>query len=361
MKPFFPRVNYGINSALGFYKIDCIVDFFDLWSGKQDWWSIYATDAIKDAERAFNAMADEISQTIHTCNENTQVELFEWLKDWMGDYRIASVAEELIIEEVALENAKRMKQFNEKVAEEQAKFHESPKRKLKHKEEYIDEQIPLLYSSIEPWMYRMIYPNSEKKINYNFYCVKEEPGLLPESLLPKYFVLVDDIIRKFRNAAAPYIKRYDAGSIVPSHHLRLESIVIERKALPVGETKTAEVITERKTRRSRKKKTPATANRSQTFDKLLSKQNGDFILQMLEDLSITVNGAADLSERKKGAILGVTEALKEKNILPLRPVQELYCMIGQKINLTITKLNSSDIADEYKKKAIQYIAEHRPL
>jgi len=65
-----------------------------------------------------------------------------------------------------------------------------------------------------------------------------------------------------------------------------------------------------------KKEVAISNNTQRTFDNTLSKENAEFLLKMLEDMSITIGGKSILSERKKGAVRGVVEATREKNILP---------------------------------------------
>jgi hypothetical protein len=80
---------------------------------------------------------------------------------------------------------------------------------------------------------------------------------------------------------------------------------------------------------------------------------------MLEDLSITLNGKSIISEKKKGAIRGIVEALRENNILPNRSIDFLCKIVGQKIDLVIkSKLDFSDTSENYKKEANQYITKN---
>lgn len=97
----------------------------------------------------------------------------------------------------------------------------------------------------------------------------------------------------------------------------------------------------------------------QSFDNLLTKQKAAFILQMLEDLSITLNGKSVLSQRRKGALRGIVEAAIEKNILPQLSIEVLCKLIADKIGLELkAKLDFSDISEKQKKAALSYIKEH---
>jgi hypothetical protein len=94
----------------------------------------------------------------------------------------------------------------------------------------------------------------------------------------------------------------------------------------------------------------------ETFENITNEINQTFILKMMEDLCITLNGKSIISERKKGAIRGIVEALKQNNILPNRSIDILSKIIGKKIDLVInSKLDFSDTSENYKKEANKYI------
>lgn len=97
----------------------------------------------------------------------------------------------------------------------------------------------------------------------------------------------------------------------------------------------------------------------ETFETITNENNQLFISKMLEDLSITLNGKSIISEKKKGAIRGIVEALRENNILPNRSIDFLCKILGQKIDLVIkSKLDFSDTSENYKKEANQYITKN---
>ncbi len=94
-------------------------------------------------------------------------------------------------------------------------------------------------------------------------------------------------------------------------------------------------------------------------DELLSlttEEKTKYIYSMLEDLSITNEGQSILSMRKKGAIRGVTEALRECSILPNVSLDKLYKTLGKEIGLKIkSKLDVSNVSEEFRKKTMKYI------
>lgn len=99
----------------------------------------------------------------------------------------------------------------------------------------------------------------------------------------------------------------------------------------------------------------------ETFESLISPDYQEYILTLLEALSITIDGVSVLSERKKSALRGIIEALKEKGLVPEIGLDKLCKIIGNKIQLEInSKLDFSTTSQEYEKKAKQYIKDNPP-
>lgn len=95
-----------------------------------------------------------------------------------------------------------------------------------------------------------------------------------------------------------------------------------------------------------------------TFEKTILPAKQKYILQMLEDLSLTNNGKSIISERKKSALRGVAEALIEKNILSLS-LERSYRLIAEKIGLPLSsKLDYTNTSIDFKKKADRYIKDN---
>jgi len=98
-------------------------------------------------------------------------------------------------------------------------------------------------------------------------------------------------------------------------------------------------------------------NISKELEGCTTEGNLTFILKMLDELSITVQGKSILGQRKKGAIRGIAEALIDSNILPQISLEITCKMIANKIGLELkSKLDYSKISDEFKKKAKHYIS-----
>lgn len=97
------------------------------------------------------------------------------------------------------------------------------------------------------------------------------------------------------------------------------------------------------------------------FNSLIPQTNKqDYIVRLLEDLSITLNGTSILTPRKKGALRGVIEALREKMIIPNIGLSTLCNVFADKINLELkSELDASTTSEKYKKEALQYIKNNR--
>lgn len=103
-------------------------------------------------------------------------------------------------------------------------------------------------------------------------------------------------------------------------------------------------------------------NVKDTFDSILTQPKQDFILKMLEDLSITTDGKPVVGDRNKSALLGIVQALLEKCILPKKGEFVLCKLIGNKIGLELTtKLGQSFTSKEMRKSALIYITSNYKL
>ena len=96
-----------------------------------------------------------------------------------------------------------------------------------------------------------------------------------------------------------------------------------------------------------------------SFKTFVSLEKQSYILKLLEDLSITVEGKSVLSTRKKGALRGVVEALREENILSQIGIDKLCKIIAKEIDLELkSKLDFSDVSQKFQKDAKQYIKDN---
>ncbi len=95
----------------------------------------------------------------------------------------------------------------------------------------------------------------------------------------------------------------------------------------------------------------------QDFNSIIKEgKNRKYVLQLLEDLSITLNGKSTLTDRKKGALRGVIEALRESKIIPNIGLATLCNIVANEIQLKLkSELDASNTSEDYKKDALAYI------
>lgn len=92
---------------------------------------------------------------------------------------------------------------------------------------------------------------------------------------------------------------------------------------------------------------------------IVSEDKLNYIIKLLEDLSITKDGKSMLSPRRKSVIRGVVEGLRECNVLPNQSLNKLCRLIASQIGLDfIKKLDWSKTSDEYHKLTVKYIKDN---
>jgi hypothetical protein len=115
MKPLFIRINSAIRDTLGYYDELTIKHYLSCLAGTQKYEAIckYQYKKFEETMKSFKRMEDEIHQTIYTTSHNTQVYLFENLKEWLQDIRIKALNKPLIIETLNNYNAKANAEFED--------------------------------------------------------------------------------------------------------------------------------------------------------------------------------------------------------------------------------------------------------
>lgn len=225
MQPQFYQIGQAIREMLAYYDIGRIKSDMDYLAGTS---RISSNPPIE--ESWYNLMFElharmeaEINQVIHTCNQNTQVFLFETLKEWLNDYRIKEVNINAIYYEIDTYNERAYADFALSI-EEKVKIFRSTLDFInrKHKEEYEVETTGGLIGLIKGYS----RPFLTKRINYSYYCITENPDLIDESYLPQYVKRVSKLIDNFKSIVSKYVTFYDAAKIVPS-----TTIIIEQKNL----------------------------------------------------------------------------------------------------------------------------------
>lgn len=225
MQPEFYRIGQAIRETLAYYETGRIKADMDYLAGTS---RISSTPPIE--ESWYNLMFElhtrmeaEINQVIHTCNQNTQVYLFETLKEWLTDWRIKSVNVEAFYYEIDTYNEKAYTDFAVSIEEKVKAFRAtSDFLNREHLEEYEAETTGGLMGLIKGYS----RPFKTKRINYSYYCITETPNLIDTTYLRPYIQRVSKLIDNFKSIVNKYVALYDAGKIVPT-----TTVVIEQKAL----------------------------------------------------------------------------------------------------------------------------------
>lgn len=205
MKPIFPRFNMAVRNTLEYYEKEMIEDYMKKLAGEPN--LTYLDRYIEDVYNYHKYMEDEIQQTIHTTNHNTQVELFELLKSWETDWRIRVVNAQLIERQIDEMNEEKYDRFLKRVEDAEDKFFAADPYRMKHKETYqTEEKNPLFFGTTY----------TVTRTNYHYYCIEEKSYQIDTKYLPNYLGIVTPIVENFRNIITKYTQRYDRGLILPN-------------------------------------------------------------------------------------------------------------------------------------------------
>jgi hypothetical protein len=214
MDLIFPFKNIAFNSLLDFVEKGKVKDYY-LYINKLDLNSLFERyveiykDRIPDYE-------NEILQIIETSSQDTIETYFRELisnvlyaKDLIEAENIKRLVKEW--------NDEELKVFEKKVSDKEEKFFQSENRKLKHLETY--EKTLTLYPFFEYSRNNL----DEKAINYNFFCIEDEPDLIDEGQLDKYLEFIRGLYNDFLVIAQRYSVQWHEGKVkskVSTIHLK---------------------------------------------------------------------------------------------------------------------------------------------
>ena len=293
MQPIFWRINTAINLTLEYYEIERIKDWMLRFAKAE---LITTTPHILDEwlnllPVIYKRMEEEINQTIHTTNDNTKIDLFENLKEWLTDYRIEDVNEELIKNKIELYNEKELELFQKEIDKKDEEFKQHPNYKMEHLEEY---EVDTFYSySLIP-TYMDIPTGKKTEIYYKFYSVTEKAQVIDTAYLPNYFVVVKQVLEDFKRIVNKYVTRYNEGKIVS-----ISQIVIEKNNL-LGYNKPK--LLEPKKEKHRKIKVNLTIPQLAYLFKLLHRLNIISVDEFKEIHEFIANNF-EVQSKKKGEII----------------------------------------------------------
>lgn len=217
MKPVFPRINKAISFTLDYFTEGQIIEYMEAYTRKANGLTPTSYKFSHWEELLFNLhnqMEKEILQTVYTCNKNTQVIMFEELREWVNnDWRISKDFNGGYFWKVVTEHNDRVNiELEEKLEMEVSKHQNTNEYKtLSHNEEYEREVFPspLSISNLKSGI-----SYKEKVLFRKYYC-----NSLPANFLDYYQVVeyknhVNKIVGNFRSIIEKHLALFDAGKYV---------------------------------------------------------------------------------------------------------------------------------------------------
>jgi hypothetical protein len=228
-RPVFTRINNAINFTREYFHENKLKEYL-LWfvaKARNPKYSSYLDDWDDFILKLHNYMEDEIIQTVNTCNNNTQVYLFEELRRLINeDWQFSENINENHLENLAYNyNDKLNTELELKVEDAVQIFRSNPIfLSLGQNEEYEEE---VLASPMSLFLGRgHIFPSKRKVINRKYYCIEFDTEFLDYYQLPKYIKLLEGLVSNFRKIVSRHLILYDSGKYVSSR-----DVIIERKQL----------------------------------------------------------------------------------------------------------------------------------
>jgi hypothetical protein len=173
-------------------------------------------------------MRQEIFQTIQTCDEKTQVYMFEELIPYLSDWRIASIPYDYIEKIVNEYNEAEEKRFNEEVKKKDEEHKSKVDYTKPHMAEIPPEKKNTNLSPIFPGSILLYSHPLPTKNNY-YYEYWGKPDLIDTDVLPGYYKSLEVLQQSFRDNTSLYTKLYQEGKYVPKDKIVILKETIERE------------------------------------------------------------------------------------------------------------------------------------
>lgn len=217
MKPVFPRINKAIEFTLEYHTKGRIIEYLQAYTriAKGNSSGSYLVDNWENLLYTIQEnMEQEIIQTVYTSNQNTQVLMFEELREWIEiDWRLAEEPSSNFIWKVIDDyNEKIDTELNERLEIEVTKFQSTEEYKtLGENEEY---EKTTYHRPIWNLSSKNIIPYTEKIINRKYYCNNLSTDYLDYYQFNKYKELVSRIVNNFRRIVKQHLSLFDAGKYI---------------------------------------------------------------------------------------------------------------------------------------------------
>jgi len=196
------------NNLIPFFEREKVKEFVKFKKDKDEFREEFFQNDINFYKESLPNFENEILQIINTTNQET---INHYFTELGGDFKY--IKELLNKEEFALQ----IKEWNQEANNE---YHELVEKKTN---EYFEKEERTKYKHLERYEafeFSGLYPifgrtDSKKvtKTNFNFYCIENEPDLIPEKYLDEYFELVSSLAKEFLEVAAKYGQPWTKGEI----------------------------------------------------------------------------------------------------------------------------------------------------
>jgi len=235
MKPVFPRINKAIHFTLEYYEPSQVIEYVTAYTAQTMGISGTSYKVDNWEEFLFNLhdeMEAEILQTIYTSNQNTQVIMFEELREWVDvDWRLGEKPNFNFF-------WKTIDEYNEKVNSEYEAKLEIEVAKFRNTEEFktIGENVEFekevftsssnsgnLFGFLMPTILKQV---TETRINRKYYCNNLSANFLDYYQIKTYYDFVLKIVSNFRSKIEKHLRLFDAGKYVT-----LQDIAIQKENL----------------------------------------------------------------------------------------------------------------------------------
>lgn len=201
------------NSFLAFIdEKENISEFILTKQGKYPYDENYFLNRIQYFKDRLPNFENEILQIINTTNQATIDAYFIELMETVLYVKERSTLEQ-IKSLVKKWNEESLKSFERNVERETEEYFKSEDRKRAHLEEY--ETLDYgLFPSFRLARGLRAEAKTVKKINYNYYCIQNQPELLDESFCDDFYNFLQEVVSEYIEIAERYIKSYLKGEII---------------------------------------------------------------------------------------------------------------------------------------------------
>lgn len=219
MKPNFPQTNSALYGTLYYFKPGRISEQIKKLKGE------FNLDYLDSYERmAYDShedMENEINQHIVGSMYFIQLSLFEYLRDWLGNWQFDDRFKDELEYIVDKENNERTERYNKEVEKDELEYKKTVPEGVKDGEEY-EVVIPSFFNMFTT---HQIPPKVEKRINKFIPTRKLE--LIDKDYLQHYFQFVKKLTDSFRRHSEKYVINFFSGKYVVNSQPVLPNVVKE--------------------------------------------------------------------------------------------------------------------------------------